>query len=378
MFKVIREGKARILGPDLERLARAGKPYTKAEVFYNPRMILNRDFTVLFVSAFFSKNVRILDMLAGTGVRGIRIALESNMSVSGVLNDKNKLAYIVMLRNVALNRVADRLRVENCDANILAQVAAQWGDFFDYIDIDPFGSPIPFLDNGIRVVGREGIIGCTATDTAVLYGKHGWKALRTYGVQVKAVSCGHEVGLRLLIGYIARQAAKLGYALEVLASYFEYNYFRVFAKLTRSPSKAENTVRKYIKPVYFCKICLDFSENSRACGHEREVIGPMWVGSLGMKELCEKMLHMLTYTDLSSKDRLRTILVRLLNDIRIQRIGYYDLDELSSRLHLPSARIRDVIKRLRELGYTAGRTHFAPKGIKTDAQTEEVIRAISG
>ncbi|RLG53089.1 MAG: hypothetical protein DRN96_00755 [Thermoproteota archaeon] len=377
MLKVIREGRARILGPDLEQLARTGKPYTKAEVFYNPRMVLNRDFTVLFTSTAFSKGFRILDLLAGTGVRGIRVTLESNVSVSGVLNDRNKLAYRVMLKNIVMNKVADRLRVENCDANILAQVIAQWGDFFDYVDIDPFGSPAPFLDGGIRAVGKEGVVGCTATDTAVLYGRHSWKAFRTYGVHVKALPCGHEVGLRLLIGYMARQAAKLGYGLEVLASYFEYNYFRVFAKLVRGARKAEDTVIKHVKVLYFCEECLDFSGSKDACSHKREMIGPMWAGSLGTESICRNMLDKLEYTELASRKPLKRILSRLLNDIEISCVGYYDLDEISSRLHLPSARVEDVVEKLRELGYRAGRTHFTPKGVKTDAPASELVRIFS-
>ncbi|MCU0373510.1 MAG: ATP-binding protein, partial [Ignavibacteria bacterium] len=42
---------------------------------------------------------------------------------------------------------------------------------FDYIDIDPFGSPCPFLDAAIKRLSRGGILAVTATDTSALAGK---------------------------------------------------------------------------------------------------------------------------------------------------------------------------------------------------------------
>ena len=37
---------------------------------------------------------------------------------------------------------------------------------FDYIDLDPFGSPNIFLDSAVKRLGRNGILAVTATDTA--------------------------------------------------------------------------------------------------------------------------------------------------------------------------------------------------------------------
>ena len=42
----------------------------------------------------------------------------------------------------------------------------QFCGYFDYIDIDPFGSPNPFLAAAIGRITRNGIVAVTATDTA--------------------------------------------------------------------------------------------------------------------------------------------------------------------------------------------------------------------
>ena len=37
---------------------------------------------------------------------------------------------------------------------------------FQWIDVDPFGSPITFIDGALQALGRVGVLEVTATDTA--------------------------------------------------------------------------------------------------------------------------------------------------------------------------------------------------------------------
>ena len=74
---VVREGKALIYIPD-PRGAVAGGRFEPAwlEVFYNPLMEVNRDFSVMLASILLSEmkgryGLRVLDAHGGTGVRGI-------------------------------------------------------------------------------------------------------------------------------------------------------------------------------------------------------------------------------------------------------------------------------------------------------------------
>jgi len=168
-------------------------------IFYNPKMELSRDLDVASVAAFLALNRKPLrfaaDALAGTGIRGLRLACEvfsassasyaSSAAASSeergesavqqavvaaeecsvVLNDRSKHAYEVIQRNIRLNGVEGVVRASNEDANVLLHRFR-----FDLVDLDPFGSPAPFLDAACKSVRRLLLV--TATDTAPLCGAH--------------------------------------------------------------------------------------------------------------------------------------------------------------------------------------------------------------
>ena len=57
------------------------------------------------------------------------------------------------------------LYFQKMDAKLaMADASYQW------IDIDPFGSPVPFIDSAIQSLARTGVLEVTATDTAALTG----------------------------------------------------------------------------------------------------------------------------------------------------------------------------------------------------------------
>ena len=77
----VREGRARILVPTLDESC--GEPEQRlrsmAPVFYNPVMKTNRDTAVLVLRAHqrdLGRGVDACEPMAGSGVRGIRLALE--------------------------------------------------------------------------------------------------------------------------------------------------------------------------------------------------------------------------------------------------------------------------------------------------------------
>ncbi len=107
----------------------------------------------------------------------------------------------VIERNLALNGI-DKGKARNEDLRCLLAK-----ETFDYIDLDPFGTPVPYLHAAFHGLRRNGILAITATDTAPLAGTHAKKCLRRYQARPCRCVFGHEVGLRILIGYVARQAA---------------------------------------------------------------------------------------------------------------------------------------------------------------------------
>lgn len=80
-------------------------------MFYNPKMELCRDIDVASVSAFATalssrQQLLYIDALAGSGVRGVRIANEVGMYVH--INDRSTPAYELIKRNIALNSLEER------------------------------------------------------------------------------------------------------------------------------------------------------------------------------------------------------------------------------------------------------------------------------
>ena len=69
-------------------------------------------------------------------------------------------------------------------------------DRFDVIDLDPYGSPTPFLDAAVQSVADGGMLCITATDMAVLCGNSPETCYTKYGaIALKSKSC-HEMALR--------------------------------------------------------------------------------------------------------------------------------------------------------------------------------------
>jgi len=151
-----REGEAAFFAP-------IGKISKDLPVFYNPVMKANRDISVLIAKLKLDTDSLVGLPLAGTGVRGLRLMLESGMK-NVYFNDKNEKAVTVIKKNLKTNHLEADVKCMDANDFILASKG------FYYIDIDPFGSPNDFLDSAMKRLARGGILAVTATDTAPLCG----------------------------------------------------------------------------------------------------------------------------------------------------------------------------------------------------------------
>jgi tRNA (guanine26-N2/guanine27-N2)-dimethyltransferase len=157
-----------------------GKISKKLPVFYNPVMKMNRDISVLLLNSVADKEIKIADIMAGSGVRSIRFLLELEKGkISGItINDYSENAVKDIKKNLRLNKIkiSKKIEITNKDANNL--LLESFG--FNYIDIDPFGTPNPFLDSAVKRISREGILAVTATDTSALAGSFPTACKRKY------------------------------------------------------------------------------------------------------------------------------------------------------------------------------------------------------
>ena len=195
------EGQTSVLVPCLD--PNASYPPSSAAVFYNPVMEFSRDINVACMQVFpCSQRERsattYLDALAASGIRGLRVANEAHMGVT--LNDRDDAAYRLMRRNV--RKLPLSVRTKHSDANALMSV-----EKFSIVDIDPFGTPAPFIDAACRSASK--MLCVTATDTAPLSGAHFKAGVRRYMALPLNTEYHAEAGIRILVGKIISRACKV-------------------------------------------------------------------------------------------------------------------------------------------------------------------------
>ncbi len=380
--KIAREGLVRVLIPDLDAYRRPDGIYEPAwaPVFYNPRMSFNRDVAVLFARVLSktlgTSKLLVAEPLAGTGVRGIRYAVEAGAEVR--MSDISRVAVEIARWNIRLNKVENRVSIERGHANKLLYKLVEEGAPINLIDIDPFGSPIPFIDAAIEVASRfRSVIAVTATDTAPLTGTHSSALRRRYWVQPGRTEWEKEQAVRILLGSIIRRVASIDYGAEVLLAYYTDYYVRAYLGLVRGATRADNSLSRLDYGVY-CPWC-GYSGYSSAtpsrcpiCHHSLVVVGPLYSGKLCNLELIQGMVKEIQETPWINTKRAEKLLATLKSECELTK-PYYRVDRVSAFLKVEVPKVAEVIEALEELGYRATRTHFDPRGFKTDAPYYEIL-----
>jgi tRNA (guanine26-N2/guanine27-N2)-dimethyltransferase len=203
--ETVKEGKVEILVPKLKAFVKTPSEYapSKAPVFYNPVMELNRDIAVLALQTYqklLNQEISVCEPLTGCGVRGVRFAVEVKGVKKVLINDINRKAFQLANHNVQMSGLSGRITVANEDANCLLGCYGAPSKRFDAIDIDPFGSPVIYLDSAIRALRNGGLIALTATDMASLCGVYPKACIRKYGGKPLRTEYCHELAVRLWLG----------------------------------------------------------------------------------------------------------------------------------------------------------------------------------
>ncbi|MBW2984861.1 tRNA (guanine(26)-N(2))-dimethyltransferase [Candidatus Woesearchaeota archaeon] len=343
MYVLIEEGKAKVKVP------KPGKVVSKEmPVFYNPVMKLNRDISVLLLNAIDKKGLRIADILAASGIRSIRFIRElSKNKINEIsINDYSKDSIKFINNNLKLNKIKNKkVRVTNEDANLFLLNSTG----FDYIDIDPFGTPNPFLDSAVKRISRDGILAVTATDTAALSGTFPDACLRKYWAVPLRNELMHEVGLRILIRKVQLIGAQFDKALTPVFSYSSHHYLRVFFRCEKGKKAVDNLLAQH---GYF----------SRA--------GPMWLGKLWDSKLVINM------EKINKEGSLEKFLSIIKDESKLNVIGFYDIHKICKRNRLKIPKRELIIKKIKNSGYKVSETHFNPNGLKSDISEKNLIRVI--
>ncbi len=392
--EIVEEGKVKISAPKLKAFIKAPSEYapSKAPVFYNPVMELNRDLAVLALQAYqrtVNRKICVCEPLAGCGIRGIRFATEVKGVQKVLINDINKKAFQLAKHNVQMNKLSRRITVKNEDANFLLGCYGAPRKRFDAIDVDPFGSPVPYLDSAIRALRNGGLLALTATDMAPLCGVHPKACVRKYGGKPLRTEYCHELAVRLLAGCLATTAAKHDIGINVVFSHSTDHYVRVYAIIEYGAKKADESIKNmgYILHCFNCfhretakgLFLIEHHSKCGECDSKLNVAGPLWLGKIFNGEFCELMQEEIKRRRFRIGERATKILALIRSEVEAP-ITYYVTDKLCDRLTLPVPPIRRVVEALEKEHFQASLTHFSSKGIKSNApamKMSEILHRIA-
>ncbi len=348
----VSEGEVVISVPDHEESE--GPKKIEKEVFYNPSMQMNRDTCISFLRSFSGNDdVRVLDGMAATGVRGLRILKETSLS-NVTINDVSSHAVDLIEKNAEKNSAADDVKItkDSIEKHLLEHRYE-----YDYIDVDPFGTPVPYYPLATRCVSHEGVVGVTATDTAVLCGTYPETCRRKYSARPENNWSRHENGLRVLLAYCAREAARHDRWIKPLLSYYEGHHFRTYLQVGESKKKADRCLGK-LERIKFAEGGWDFEDVDG-----KKMSGPFWTGRLFSEEILE---------DLEVVGELDEALLSFWKSESGLPPFFYDTNELGSILKVDPPPIDQMVQELKERGFKSSRTHFLSTGVKTEAPYERV------
>jgi tRNA (guanine26-N2/guanine27-N2)-dimethyltransferase len=376
--EIIREGKVHALVPKLKAYGVNPSDYapSRAPVFYNPVMEFNRDITVLAFQAYqrmVNREISICDPLTSQGIRGLRFAAEIEGVKKVLISDINERAYKLAKHNVVLNGLGDKISVKHKDANAVLSCNASPKKRFDVVDVDPFGTPAPYLDSALRAIRNKGLLASTATDLAPLCGVHAKACVRKYGGRPLRTEYCHELAVRLLIGCTATLAAKHDIGIMVLFSHSSEHYIRVYTQIAYGAKKADESI-KTLGYILHCFNCYH-RETTRhpfsnlqcpECGSKMDWAGPLWLGNIFDQTFIESMVRENRSVAFKNSARI-TKLFNLTKDEVSAPITYFVVDKISGKLGLPSISIQAFIDTIRKNGFQAVPTHFNTRGIRTNA-----------
>ena len=334
------------------------------DVFYNPRMEMNRDITVACLEALPEVSTY-LDAMAASGIRSIRVKKEVPREIEVTANDWDGPACELIKKNAERNGV--QVRASRCGANTLLSSTQ-----FDFVDLDPFGTPAPDMNAACWASKRA--MGVTATDTAPLCGAHLKSGIRTYSAYPLKTEYYAEMGLRVLMGKVAREEAKYDRALKPLLCYTDEHYIRLYLRVAHGRADADRMMKDmgFIVHCFACKnryalrgLAVQATDTCPVCGAKTKAGGPLWLGITKDAAYIENVIGVLEKGQFNKKERA----VRMLGLVReeLDTPTFYDQHAICRDLKATPSDIKALLDALRGQGYAASRTHYMGVGFKTDA-----------
>ena len=363
------EGRTKLIVP---AASLAVDPPPTSPVFFNPAAALNRDVSVCVTAA--TDGSTFCDSMAGVGARGLRVAKEVGRMGHVVLVDFNREALRIARKAAALNRVIRKCEFVQSEASSYLYSRYGRDRRFDFVDLDPFGTPVGQVQGAIEATSDGGILSVTATDTAVLCGVYPKVARRRYGATPLNNNFNHETAIRLLAGAVARTAASVDSGARPVLAHSTRHYVRLFCTIEKGASRGDYALSN-LGHISWCPSCGDVTVGAETkascekCRKKARSAGPVWVGPLTELDLLRRACRTAEEMRLRWAKETFTALLGV--------NGFppwsFSIEEICSRLGVATVSESAVYRNLTESGYDVMRTPFERTGVKTDADYQALV-----
>ena len=397
--------------------------------FLNPAMAPARTRSVLLLADALEndwlvageKPIRVLDALCATGVRvrrwrnEIPANLQQRLRISANDLDEfalnwTRISHITHPPEVIVDQefeddrynripsgeIINGIHIQQLDARVAMMESA-----FQWVDLDPFGSPVSFLDSALQCLSRSGVLEVTATDTAALTGSSPSSMARRYGAKGLVDIYAHDDAVRILLGLIATSAARLDKKIKPILALFDGHHVRVSVQLKTSKEGASEITQNMGWRVRGEDVPYRFVTHPNADQLEN-ASGPMWIGPLWDAEIAgriteQRAIEMCSPSAAQLQQMRASGLVWNDDDIEysqreLRRSVRYiaDAADLMSRNHLlinldslpkwagtgGAPKMEKIIAALHQLNFAAARLPDLEPVFVTDAAFADVIKIV--
>ena len=367
-----------------------------------------------------------MDGLAASSLRSRRwlnelpVELAEQLEIISVDRNDESVAWALANheKHPPKNSNPEQLSIQNGD---LRQIVYSGG--WQWIDIDPYGSPIPFLDSAMQNLARKAILQVSATDTAALCGTYPQVTRRRYAAYAVNDSVTHDTAMRILLGNIALCAARHERSIEPLISIFDGHHTRVSVLVTPGKKNASNvynnlgwrvnepdkkTISAAIKAglhnlgcanIPQPRVFLPYNSPPESLANGK-VSGPLWIGPLAREDVLEQLTeeYALEICGISKEKDEYIISLTGWNDDDIEKSnrgvvrsikklyeskdavgikGLVTMDELPQWTDIggpPSP--KKLVSKLKERGFKASISVISTPAIQTNAPWNELIEIV--
>jgi tRNA (guanine26-N2/guanine27-N2)-dimethyltransferase len=348
------------------------------EGFFRPESRPSRDLGVLLARELAAAGpLRLLDAMAGCGIRSLRVGLEAGAAAVWA-NDADPDRLPLLCANLApLTAAGCALRTTALTAQQLLAGCLQRRERFELVDLDAFGCPTALLPLALEAVTLDGVLYLASTDGRSPTGHDRPAAVRRFGAAARTHPASWELALRLQLGSVARCAWAMGRGIEPLLAFSEGRTFRTAVRLRRRPASGEEGQLGLLALCHGCgdqqvQPLLSLRQWQPCCCPQGAapplaISGPLWIGALQHPPTLEALLRQAETVPRSTGAAACRLLVALCADPGLPA-RCWPLAEIARRLGCGGPpKLTDLVEALRRLGHGAWASGVMAGQLRSDA-----------